>query len=123
MDEQTHRNSRWDRKPVLADGKPKIATITGRDIEVLKLLACYPYLPLDDIHAFVGGSMKGLSQHLNLLSRKPNLYINRPLQQRESAEANYRRLIYELDERGTRVLRELGLEIRPRGITATLHTN
>jgi hypothetical protein len=113
MDARTNeRNSRWDRKPILTAGRPKLARLTERDIEVLKLLARHPYLPLDDIHAFVGGSMKGLGQHLNLLSRKPNLYINRPLQQRETADANYRRLIYELDQPGERVLRELGLEIR-----------
>jgi Replication-relaxation len=110
MDLRTQeRNSRWDREPVLENGKPKVAKLTDRDIEAFKLLARYPYLPLDDIHAFVGGSLKGLSHHFNVLSRKPNLFINRPHQQRQCADANYRRLIYELDERGVRVLQERGL--------------
>jgi hypothetical protein len=83
MHARTHdRNSRWDREPALSGGKPRIAALTGRDIEAFKLLARYRYLPLDDIHAFVGGSLKGLGHHFNVLSRKPNLYINRPHQQR-----------------------------------------
>jgi len=54
------RNSRWDREPVLdSRGRPRIARITERDIEIIKLLARYRYLPLDDIHGFVGGSLKG----------------------------------------------------------------
>jgi hypothetical protein len=112
MDAQARtRNSRWDREPVIECGKPKIAKITERDIEAFKLLARYSYLPLDDIHAFVGGSLKGLSHHFNVLSRKPNLYLKRPQQQRQSANANYRHLIYQLDERGLRVLEELGVPI------------
>jgi hypothetical protein len=113
MDTETHkptRNSRWDREPVLdSRGRPKIARITDRDIEIFKLLARYRYLPLDDLHAFVGGSLKGLSHHINVLSRKPNLYVNRPHQQQNSAAANHRRLIYELDDKGTAVLRDRGL--------------
>jgi hypothetical protein len=98
----------------LAGGKPKIAQITDRDIAAFELLARYSFLPLDDTHAFVGGGLKGLSQHFNLLSRRPNLYINRPYQQRQSADANYRYLIYELDERGARILRERGMDIQPK---------
>jgi hypothetical protein len=115
MDAQVHeRNSRWDREPVLDGGKPKVAKLTDRDIEAFKLLARYSYLAIDDIHAFVGGSLKGLSHHFSVLSRKPNLYINRPHQQRQCADANYRRLIYELDGRGARVLQERGLSFLPR---------
>jgi hypothetical protein len=115
MDAQVHeRNSRWDREPVLDGGKPKVAKLTDRDIEAFKLLARYSYLAIDDIHAFVGGSLKGLSHHFSVLSRKPNLYINRPHQQRQCADANYRRLIYELDGRGARVLQERGLSFLPK---------
>src|SRR5271165_6321811 len=46
-------------------------------------------------------------------------YLARPHQQRESASANYRPLIYELDERGSRVLRERDLSIPPK----TYHRN
>jgi Replication-relaxation len=82
---------------------------TERDIEIFKLLVRYRYLPRDYIHAFVGGSGKALLHRLNLLCRKPNLYLARPHQQRQNAGANYRPLIYQLDERGSRVLRERGL--------------
>jgi Replication-relaxation len=54
------------------------------------------------------------SHRLNLLSRQPNLYLARPIQQRQCAEANYRRLIYELDERGYRALRDRGLSLLPK---------
>jgi len=102
------RSSRWTRDPVLDDGKAVVAYPTERDIEVFKLLARYRYLPSDYIHAFIGGNAKALTRRLNLLSRKPNLYLARPHQQRESASANHRPLIYELDERAIRVLRERG---------------
>jgi Replication-relaxation len=116
MDALAHqRRSRWDRAPVLDDrGRQRHAQLTERDIEMLKLLARYRYLSIDDIHAFVGGSRKGLAHHINLLSRKPNLYLNRPRQQRQSADANHRPMIYELDRRGLAVLRELGVQLPPR---------
>lgn len=95
------RNSRWDREPVVGkDGKPIVARITERDIKIFKLLSRYRFLPFDYIHAFIGGSETNLKYRLNLLYRQPNQYINRPHQQRENADANYRYLVYELDERG-----------------------
>jgi hypothetical protein len=108
------RNSRWTRNPVVDDGQAVAVYPTDRDIEIFKLLTRYRYLPSDYIHAFIGGSMKALSRRLNFLSRKPNLYLARPHQQRDNADANYRRLIYELDERGSRVLRERGLSFLPK---------
>lgn len=103
------RNSRWSRGPVLdKDGRLAVVQLTERDIEILKLLARYRYLPADDIRAFVGGSSKNVAHRLNLLSREPNLYINRPHQQRQIAGTNSRPLIYELDGRGITVLRERG---------------
>lgn len=111
MDAETYplrRNSRWTRDPVVDEGKAVVAYPTERDIEIFKLLARYRYLPSDYIHAFIGGNVKALTRRLNLLSRKPNLYLARPHQQRDSASANHRPLIYELDERGIRTLREHG---------------
>jgi hypothetical protein len=108
------RNSRWSRDPVLDAGRAAVARITGRDIEIFKLLARYRYLAVDDIQALVGGELKPIVHRLNLLSRKPNLFVNRPHQQRQSADANYRRLIYELDERGSRVLQQLGFPFLPK---------
>ena len=88
-------------------------------MEIFKLLSRYRYLPSDDIHAFVGGGLVHFTRRLDLLQRKPNFYLNRPHQQRENAEANHRRLIYELDERGCRVLRERGLPF----LSKTYHRN
>src|ERR1700686_4839862 len=108
------RNSRWSREPVTDDGQAVVVIPTDRDIEIFKLLTRYRYLPSDYIHAFVGGSVSALSRRLNFLSRKPNLFLARPPQQRESADANSRRLIYELDERGARLLKERGLSFLPK---------
>ena len=108
------RNSRWSRDPVIGrDGAAVAVYPTERDIEIFKLFVRFRYLPADYIHAFVGGNQKALSHRLNLLSRKPNLYLARPQQQRQCADANYRPLIYELDERGVRALRERGLTVSP----------
>jgi hypothetical protein len=113
--QQKKWNSRWDHNPVADhDGSARTAKLTERDIEIFKLLVRYRYLPSDDIHAFVGGSLNAIVRRLNLLSRKPNCYLARPYQQRESADANYRRLTYELDERGSLVLRERGLSFLPK---------
>ena len=109
------RNSRWTRDPVVGPaGDPITVDPTERDIEIFKLLTRFRYLPADYIHAFVGGNEKALSYRLNLLSRKPNLYLCRPLQQRHSYNANYRHLIYELDERGYRALSERGVSFPPK---------
>jgi hypothetical protein len=108
------RTSRWTREPAIDDGKAVVVSPTDRDIEIFKLLVRYRYLPGDYIHAFVGGNLKSLTRRLNLLSRKPNLYLARPHQQRGNASANHRPLIYELDERGSRVLRENGLSFLPK---------
>lgn len=108
--DKQQRASRWTRDPILgATGAPIVVHPTERDIEIFKLLSRFRYLSSDYIHAFVGGSEKALSHRLNLLSRKPNLFLSRPYQQRHSADANCRRLIYQLDDRGAQVLRERGL--------------
>lgn len=108
------RTSRWNRDPVMSGGRAAIAYLSERDLEVFKLLAQYRYLPIDYIHRFVGGNAKALARRLNLLSRKPNLCLARPSQQRESASANYRPLIYELDNRGYALLRERGVPLPPK---------
>ncbi len=112
--DKKRRISRWTRDPVIDDGKAVVVYPTDRDMELFKLLTRYRYLPVDYIHAFIGGNFKALSWRLNFLSRKPNLYLARPPQKRANANANYRPLIYELDERGSRVLRERGVSISPK---------
>jgi hypothetical protein len=75
-------NSRWDDNPVVdQDGSICTAKLTERDIEVLKLLVRYRYLPSDDIHAFVGGSLNAIVRRLNLLSRTPNCPPSAPMAQ------------------------------------------
>jgi hypothetical protein len=108
----TEHNSRWDRNPRREDGKVAVALLNERDIEIFKLLARYRYLPADFIHALVGGSYQGLIRRLDLLTRKPNQYILRPAAQREHAEANYRKLIYELDDKGSKLLQDRWPTIR-----------
>src|ERR1700693_2069410 len=117
--QKSKRNTRWTRDPVIERGQAVVVYPTDRDIEIFKLLTRYRYLPSDYIHAFVGGGRSALSRRLNFLSRKPNLYLARPHQQRECAAANYRPLIYELDERGARVLKERGLSF----LLKTYHRN
>lgn len=111
---QKSRSSRWGRDPVVGpNGVAVVVYPIRRDIEIFKLLARFRFLPADYIHAFVGGNPKALTRRLNLLSRKPNLYLARPPQQRQNAAANHRPLIYELDDRGARVLREHGASVPP----------
>jgi hypothetical protein len=95
--------SRWSRH-----GTDAVA-LTARDLEIFLLLHRYRYLRADFIHAFVGGSFQNIIRRLNALYRKPNFYLRRPEAQRMQPNANYRYLIYELDERAAKVLRERGL--------------
>src|SRR5690348_110022 len=106
------RNSRWADAPILdRQGRPKTAVLTERDFKgIFQPLARYRYLPADYLHAFSGGSLDYLINRLNLLSRRPNVYVSRPHQQCANAGANHRRLIYELSGKGMAVL-------EPRGIT------
>ena len=94
-----------------ARGRPKVAAITERDVErIFAPLARYRYLPADYLHALTEGSLDALTNRLNLLSRRPNLYVVRPQQQRDSAAANHRHLVYELGEKGARVLQQYGID-------------
>jgi hypothetical protein len=109
------RNSRWDISPVRdARRAPKVACITFRDIErIFAPLTRYRYLPVDYLHALGGGdSVDYLVNRLNLLSRIPNLYVRRPLEQRANATANHRPLVYELASRGWTLMQEQGFERR-----------
>jgi hypothetical protein len=106
------RNSRWDDAPVLdRRGAPKVAATTEHDIErIFKPLCRYRYLPADYLPALGGGNLGYVIDRLYLLSRRPNLYVARPLQQRANANANHRHLIYELADKGARVMQERGFE-------------
>ncbi|MBS4082912.1 MAG: replication-relaxation family protein [Rhizobiales bacterium] len=109
--------SRWDRDPVLdKDGKPVVARITEKDVELFKLLERYTVLPADYLRAFLGGNQRAFSARLNLLYRSPNRYIDRPEQQRKNADANYRYLVYQLDDKGADHLRSLGCPVNRKKI-------
>jgi hypothetical protein len=95
-----NRTSRWQR------GSTKIARLTLRDLDILNVLQRYRYASTDHIHAFVGGQKNRFQERLGRLYREPNCYIDRPGQQRQYFNANYRPLIYELDRNGERALRE-----------------
>src|SRR6266853_4849242 len=104
------RNSRWDREPKLDKaGRPLVARLSEHDLAILKLLARYRYLPSDYLAALTGRSLTALQARLEILCRKPNAFISRPHQQRDSADANSRRLVYELDDKGAEQLRGRGL--------------
>jgi hypothetical protein len=104
------RNSRWDREPKLDKaGKPIVARLSEDDLAILKLLGRYRYLPSDYLASLTRRSLPAVQARLEILCRKPNGYINRPHQQRANADANTRRLIYELDDRGADELRSRGL--------------
>ncbi|WP_316158323.1 MULTISPECIES: replication-relaxation family protein [unclassified Bradyrhizobium] len=108
--DQRSRNSRWDREPKLdRAGRPIIARLSEDDLAIFKLLGRYRYLPSDYLAALTGRSIPALQARLEVLCRKPNGYVNRPHQQRANANANTRRLIYELDDRGADELRSRGL--------------
>jgi hypothetical protein len=108
--DQRARNSRWNREQKLDKaGRPIVARLSEDDLLILELLGRYRYLPSDYIAALTGRSLPALQARLQILYRKPNAYINRPSQQRANADANTRRLIYELDDKGTDELRSRGL--------------
>jgi hypothetical protein len=108
--DQRIRNSRWDREPKRSrSGEAMVARLTEDDITIFQFLGRYRYLSSDYLAALTGRSLPALQARLEILCRKPNCYIGRPHQQRDNADANARRLIYELDDKG-------GTELRNRGV-------
>src|SRR5262249_32733065 len=86
--------------------------LTPLDIErIFQPLARYRYLPAVYLRAIGGGSSGYMVDRLNLLSRRPNLYVRRPPQQRANAAANYRPLVYELSDRGLAALQQQGFQV------------
>ncbi len=87
----------------------KRVELTDRDIELFKLLSRYHYLRSNFLYAFLGGSSETrFKERLGHLYHEAR-YINRPEQQWQFANCRYMPVIYELDDRGERVLRERGL--------------
>lgn len=83
--------------------------LTDRDIELFKLLNRYHYLRSNFLFAFLGGNSETrFKERLGHLYHDGR-YINRPEQQWQFANCRHMPVIYELDDRGERVLRERGL--------------
>ncbi|MBX3498129.1 MAG: replication-relaxation family protein [Alphaproteobacteria bacterium] len=106
MDAPTKKNSRWSRTPKRNAHKLRE---TPRLLEILKLLHRRRYAPSNDIHAWVGGHKDSVRKLLDDMWDEPNCLINRPMQQRQNADANYTHMIYELDRAGADLLRVKGL--------------
>lgn len=98
------RNSRWSREPTVRAGAPKRLQLTARDLEILRLMSRYTYLPGDYIHAFVGGSKKIVLDRLGRMTRQPYCLLKRPMWQRSHLDPNCRHCIYELDGAGERLI-------------------
>jgi hypothetical protein len=89
--------------------------ITERDIELFKLLARYRYLRSNFLYSFLeGDSETRFKERLGHLYHDGR-YIDRPAQQWEFANSRYMPVVYELDDKGEQVLRDLGFpkEDRP----------
>ena len=83
--------------------------LTERDIELFKLLNRYTYLRSNFLYAFLGGNSETrFKERLGHLYHDGR-YIDRPEQQWQFANCRYMPVIYTLDVRGERVLREQGL--------------
>src|SRR6266851_3125741 len=99
--------SRWKPK---GDYDPHL---TERHIEAFKLLTRYTYLPAPYFPTFLGGHRDSWQEALRRLTGAG--YLDRPKQQRQHYNANYRPLVYALADRGLNALRERGVECeRPR---------
>jgi hypothetical protein len=108
-DDDTKRpyTSRWNPSAAF---EPRL---TERHIEAFKLLTRYTYLPSPYFPAFLGGHRDSWQEALRNLTGAG--YLDRPKQQRQHCNANYRPLVYALGERGFHALRERGIECeRPR---------
>lgn len=104
------RNSRWSDEPKLdKSGKPVVITPVPSDLKLFQLLLRYRYLPANFILPFTGSYYSYLKGRLDILSRKPNKFLDRPGKQRSQPNANYRFLIYQLAYRGEQALKDAGL--------------
>lgn len=92
------RRSRMRREPT-----GKRIELTGRDLEIFKLLSRYRYLRSTFIHAFVGGNRTKLIERLGHLYHDGG-FLDRPAQQWQAADARYHPVVYELSRKGADAL-------------------
>lgn len=98
------RRSRWER------AEPSPIQITARDLDYLQLVFENGPTRANLIHALVapGVSQAVTTRRLNRLYRAPRPLLERPAQQRESYNANYSFLVYDLSAAGEQLLAERG---------------
>ena len=112
MDDQKQpKRSRRSREP---NGKlipPE--NLSPRDIKIFKLLDPdyrYQYLPSHWIYHLVGGkNWIKLKQRLGDLYRRPNCYLERPLEQWRSFNSGYKHAVYRRDTAAVKVVRDRGV--------------
>jgi hypothetical protein len=76
------------------------------DVVVFRLLNRYRNLPINFIVEHTGLSYGYLRDRLDLLSRQPNNYLNRNPEQHNRPKAASRYLVYELDRKGIKFLKD-----------------
>jgi hypothetical protein len=104
------RNDRFDDEPRLdKEGQPITTFPWAGDVVVMRLLNRYRNLPINFIVEHTGLSYGYLRNRLDLLSRKPNNYLNRNPEQHNRPKAASRFLVYELDRKGIKFLKDGGL--------------
>src|ERR1700742_4374413 len=82
--------------------------LSGRDIDLFKLLTRYRYLRSTYLHAFVGGASETrFKERLGDLFHEG--YLDRPAQQWEYADARCRPAVHEIGKGGLRALRASGI--------------
>lgn len=121
--EITKRRSRWTKDDIRdKNGKPKRVTVTDNDIAILKLLAPtfdrapwgYRFLRSNYIYKLLGREKYTILERLDLLSTKSNNYLGLPDQPRN----NFRAIVYELGDAGSRELKAAGLDLPKRKDTS-----
>ena len=108
------RNSRWTTKPIIKNGqilgtKPNV----NGDIGILKALALYPFLTIDDLCAVTGRSYTPVAARTNRLKREPNQLIKVADSQRQQSRMyQWTKQALQLAPAGVAKLADLGVEAR-----------
>lgn len=110
------RNSRYSNAPRLKNGKPVAVQLRDRDFAIFDELSTFGMARATFIHTLVGGEYTSVRDRLCLLNNKPNEYLDKPPQFKETANPdeqqpnrNYQPLVYFLAGRGWTELEKRGL--------------
>lgn len=105
----TRRNRRAPSPRKTPSGKKHRLCITKRDMQVLRILERYRYLPINFIYELLpqGGNYKKFQERLTDLTGHG--YVSRPGQQWESYMAYSKKIVYMLGTQGKRFLETEGL--------------